>query len=106
MNNATHFLEKLADKLGTTIEYLWGVLIQQATYSAIFSTISLVLIIISSYFMIRSSIKANNNNKFEGKHFIFTSVSIILILLGILCAYDAYIGFINPEYWALKQLIE
>jgi len=46
-------LEKLAQKLGTTSEYLWGVLLKQAPIAAIIELIGILLCVIFGVFIWR-----------------------------------------------------
>ena len=49
----TNILMTLAEKLGTTVEYLWGVLIKQAFIEGIVNTIEVVIVSIILFVIYR-----------------------------------------------------
>ena len=115
MNEQTaKLIQDLADKLGTTAEHLWGLLVRQAPISA---SITLALIIatgVAAYIAIRSAItfskKYEDDNDYEAATAICTVVAGFLGFLFVitLCLEADLVaaGFFNPEYWALKQVLK
>lgn len=107
MNEATtKLIEELASKLGTTTEHLWGVLIKQAPISGTcdVAVLSAWLIIqILGFLWIRTKIK-------EADDKIIPLIACLVATLVWIAAVGSGLhiiiaSFINPEYWALKQLI-
>lgn len=114
MKDYAELLQSLADKFGTTVEHLWGVLIKQAAISASVSLIiscTLVVSAIAIFKFIQKKTKEPENGNAEWREegafiawfvfAIFSLVSFIIIIesLNIITA-----GFLNPEYWALMQI--
>lgn len=115
--NTTQLLEKLADKLGTTSEYLWGVLLSQAPVDAIITTIQIALIAVATMAyskLLSRHIKSaddysSGDDVYFAKSIIFgiTGVLLIFFVFAAFFAIDNVInGFFNPEYWALNQILE
>ena len=115
MEELTGLLEKLAEKLGTTTEYLWGVMINQAPIDAI---VGIVLIVLCAllYIPFIWYIKWMSRNwddivvdDMEITH-VFASViiGIIMIVFTIISICDINniaTAFFNPEYWALNKVL-
>ena len=117
-DQTTKLIETLAAKLGTTAEYLWAVLLKQASISA---TISLVWLFIE-VFLITSFIVIVNNKgralKESGDQWDDLQVIQIIGLIcgsvaalgfGIAALYEIQnivIGYANPEYWALQEILK
>lgn len=120
MNEQTiQLIRELADKLGTTAEHLWGVLIRQAPiYSA--SYITTIFVILGALLWLLRNLKASiakvASDDFDGDPiFIFGVVANAIGIIAILLAFSVNIlpdismifaGFFNPEYWALKQILK
>jgi len=110
----------LAQKLGTTSEYLWFVLIKQATISG-----TIDLIIMSFWLSCIWIVYKFINNKFKEKNgyepssyqyninhserltslVIWSIASTVIILIIGMCLSDTISTFINPEYWALNKIL-
>lgn len=113
------FLEKLAAKLGTTAEYLWSVLIRQAAISATTTLIYLISIILFGvllYRVHRRLSKPSTNS--ENGYSIYEdwewpiSVMVVAALLWVIFSIVVFFsisniinGYFNPEYWALKEIL-
>lgn len=100
-------IEQLAQKFSTTTEHLWGVLINQAAVSA---TISLIWLIIctAGIVIIYNFYKANNRkDDWENfPEFLFgISFGVYVIVVTALTS-NIIIGYLNPEYWALNDLLK
>ena len=120
-DNTQKFLEQLAAKLGTTTEYLWGVLLKQAHISATISLIQTLFVIlfgIALYNVHKRLLKKDDEKarysetayeKYEEGAVIPMIIGLIIfIILCILCfcCIDNIInGYFNPEYWALDKVI-
>lgn len=116
MNKETvDLIKQLADKLGTTAEHLWGVLVKQAPISAgIYLAISLIVIfiIICIWYCFFNRFKiANKNNEYidlEERAMLFFLSCIPTVIAVSFLSYtieNTLAGFFNPEYWALKEIL-
>lgn len=121
MENLNKLLEQLAIKLGTTAQYLWGVLVRQA---AIDATIDLILLVISVIFLFilhklhirfsqKKQINGHNENTYErleGMAILPMVLSAIFILfmffIQLFSIGNIISGYFNPEYWALHKILE
>lgn len=119
-DNATKLLEQLAQKLGTTTEYLWKVLLRQAPISAtiILLQITAVLVFGWTLWKIHKRLmkvqgdERYSENLYEEWHMgaILPMVIGALLFAGMLCwslaaVSDAINGYFNPEYWALREIL-
>ncbi len=109
-------INDLAAKLGTTAEHLWAVLIRQAPISASTDILLLIASGVALWFALRiisrgmKGLEESYNNEgtnmaillFGGVACIVSCILAVnlLLSLGMILA-----GFFNPEYWALKQII-
>lgn len=117
----TQLIEKLAEQLGTTSEYLWGVLISQAPISALKSLILIGLTIVFT-FMVWKIHKGFMRNT-DDEHINYTYYdeyepvahilvgglgvfALIMFGLSIEAGGNAITALLNPEYWALQQILE
>ena len=122
MNEQTVVLiEQLANKLGTTSEYLWGVLIHQAPVDATITLIQIIISIILSIILYKAHIKLSKRkdyggyNKENGYHHYQEIAAIPMFLFGIFVMMLLIIsffnidivinGYFNPEYWALNKVL-
>lgn len=116
MEKLTELLTMLASKLGTTVEYLWTVLIKQATISGIQNIIlSVVVTIPIIIFGVYLRYFIKNKEKIEdgyNEEFYYvglvvgTIISVVCVLVFAECINTAMTAFINPEFWALKEILE
>lgn len=105
-------LEILATKLGTTSEYLWGILLKQAPLSAATNLIQYVFIVVSCIFWIKKvKIFVNKISTKEWEECNWLWIVIVTVILAMFIM-DALFSFpitfyalINPEYWALDQIL-
>jgi hypothetical protein len=120
MNDATiKLIEQLAAKLGTTSEYLWSVLIRQAYISAITDLIYYAVIIITGillwkvhkYFSVERE-KWDDRNFYDHEDMLAVPLMVCTALTwvcvaiaGIVSVGTTISAFINPEYWAIKQIL-
>lgn len=108
MNEQTNqLIEKLAEKLGTTAEHLWAVLVRQAPITAITNIAGIiigVLLILVSALVVRKFTKDDDE---AGLAWIIWGICAVVGILIILDASNTVATcFSNPEYWALKQIIK
>lgn len=117
----TKLIEELATKLGTTAEYLWGVLIKQAFYEASITLVQILCIFLFCLIFYKvhkrlSKIKEYNGYKETGYDYygesaiipmIFGAIILGLMVIIAFFSIDTVInGFFNPEYWALEQVLD
>lgn len=115
-DQTTKLIETLANKLGTTSEYLWGILIRQAPISATIHCIGFFMILLIMLAVYRVHKHAmNDDNKFSyNENGEFIGVPIVISFVICLMVIAAYIvnspkilaGFYNPEYWALNYILD
>ena len=115
MNDKTlSALTALAQKLGTTAEYLWGVLLKQAPLSG-----ALDLAVIAAWgagcvWLVRLVRRKTTGDSPEwddemGRAFGWSGavlVCAIVALVGGESITMALTAILNPEYWALKQILK
>jgi hypothetical protein len=114
----TKLIEQLAQKLGTTAEYLWTVLLKQAPISAATDALYFILVVIGSIVLWKLH-RYLSKKRGEYKHSIYYDqeetviipMGIIAIIWGI-CFIACFFsigniinGFFNPEYWAFKEVL-
>lgn len=119
--NYRNLIETLATKLGTTTDHLWGVLVSQAPISG---TIQLVLCIMiaaaTAWWVVLVKHKTIPPQKTEQTPYPYAewqgetasfsqfcaAVAVLITLAVIAGSADGIVSaLINPEYWALKQLV-
>ena len=105
-------LTALANKLGTTAEYLWEVLVKQAVVAGVVSIALAVLFLVSvvlSFILVKKALRVTTEKLgAEDKVLIwalYTLLSCGPAGLAIGCIGKAVTCFVNPEYWALTKII-
>ena len=107
MNN----LDILAQKLGVATEYLWGVLLKQAPISGavdLFIIIALMVVYVVIYKhreKIHDGFDSDNFLHFMGA-IMFIAIIAIITLLELCSLSYTIAAFINPEYWALHEILQ
>ena len=102
-------IQALAAKLGTTVEYLFGVMTKQAIANAtggiILCSVGLVFAIVLVFVGVKCCTKwdPNWNTPFAGVCFI---LALILTVLGVSNLVENIKGLMNPDYYALKLLFQ
>lgn len=116
MEELTPLLENLAQKLGTTSEYLWGVLLKQAPISAVSQLIQMLITIILGVVLFKLHKKFSEEGKsgrtlYWDKEELLTipmflaGIGFFILALFQVKNFDNIIyGFFNPEYWALNEV--
>lgn len=118
MNEQTmKLIDQLAQKLGTTTEYLWSVLLKQAPISAITDLIFVAFTIFVGFVIYKVHKLLLSEN--DGENSIYYNleeaavvpmifVSIIWAIMFIACLFsigNIINGFFNPEYWAFDKIL-
>jgi len=114
MKELQPLLEKLADKLGTTAEQLWAVLIVQAGIEAqlyeFYLSISYVILGLSLIFFVLNAVFVMFTNRDMDDTFGWSIAGVFCLVVGIISGVINYEGFIvtsnNPEYWALNEILK
>lgn len=113
--NTEQLIRELADKLGTTTEYLWGVLIKQAavySYSNICFILFLGICVYFPFFLTKKLVNKmkNKHNDYEIEMVFGTvvmGVFLIVFIIHVCVTFtDTITGLTNPEYWALQQILK
>jgi hypothetical protein len=121
MNEQTEkLLEQLANKLGTTSEYLWSVLLKQAPIFATVTLLQTLFLFFVGWFLWKVHKKLlskptgqDNADSYYEKYEIGAVFPMMLVTVGwgimmINCFYcfgSIVSGYFNPEYWALKEIL-
>ena len=112
MNEATQkMIEQLAAKLGTTAEHLWGVLCRQAPISAVVGLACdaalLCLVVLAWRKLSRVDVENWDNDLEKGALYGVLAIATAIAVAYALNALPIEIaGLLNPEYWALKQVLK
>lgn len=118
MNELTQLLQQLAEKLGTTTEYLWSVLIQQAPISAATTLLQIIIIVIAGFFLYKLHRKFSKKSEagrsmywdheeaLEAPMIIAAIIWVIFCIILFFHINNMITGFLNPEYWALKEILD
>lgn len=102
-------LDTLADKLGTTAQYLFGLYVKQAHVQVVLTTtygILALVCILAAYFTFIKGLRIDRH-KDGGPWFVGSVVMGILgfILLIAFTCNDLYTPMMNPQYWAFKEIL-
>lgn len=114
-------IEKLAEKLGTTAEYLWSILLKQAKVQMISEIIFIIIVIIFGIILWRTHKWLSTKKKWDGDYeeagysyhkdasgpmVIGAMIFCILFLTALFSIFTIVNCALNPEYWALKKILE
>ena len=113
----TNLLTTLADKLGTTSEYLWGILLSQAPITATIISIQTIFTVVSGTFLwkLHKHFSKETDGRYSiynrgngGLEVLMTMFSTLILIIGIILFFgiaDMLNGYFNPEYWALNKIL-
>ena len=114
-------IESMAAKLGTTAEHLWGALVRQAPISGAVDLVLCVVMVLAVAWWERLVMRKTTRQATEtaGVYkraeredeavLLWASVFLagLIVLLLIVASADGIVAaFLNPEYWALLQLMK
>jgi len=111
----TKLITDLAAKLGTTADHLWGVLVKQApieSFSSIAAYLFTILVIAAVIYYGYRAVKwgmENDDEVKEGGWVLIGAACLALFIWSVCLSLDLgriVSGFLNPEYWALKQILK
>lgn len=120
--NTAKLIEQLAEKLGTTTEYLWSVLIKQAPIEGWIQIFQTIVICLFGWMLHRLHKKFSakivsddrwNNDDMYGKYetnltvpmFLGICVFLFCFLVAFFSLPSLFSALFNPEYWALKEVL-
>ena len=106
---AENALDAIADKLGTGIDHFWPLFIKQQWADGIISIIIFVLIMMFFILLSYISYKNYKNGPNPDTGLILTLALLATALVGLLVVYELRTGILqilNPEYYALKEIME
>ena len=125
MNEETSkLIQQLAAKLGTTAEHLWAVLCCQAPISAAVDSVLCVATVAAAWAAFRlvqrktTPVKTESESGYEREEAewkaesaflawtLWIVLAIVAVALVVTSASGIAAGFVNPEYWALKQILK
>ena len=115
MNDKTlQALTTLAAKLGTTAEYLWAVLVKQAPLSGALDLALIAAWVGVCVWLVRFVRRktAGDQPAWSDEAFVFFAwggvgvVCCLTALIGGLTIGGAVTAIVNPEYWALRQILK
>jgi len=108
----TKLLEALSQKLGTTTEYLWKALVAQAPVNSINNIIESLVWIILGFGLYKLHRRFVKLEVYDDPDIIGP----VMLVLGIVWVVGTMVivgsigetitGFVNPEYWALKEILD
>ena len=114
-------LTALANKLGTTAEYLWGVLLKQAPITGTIDLLMLIAVTAGTVYwchLVYRKTRQSKTNEFErnyaewdGDKAVFGAqtaamaafLTVLLVSRNLTTTLSA---LLNPEYWALMQVLK
>lgn len=115
-NDAVKLINQLAQKLGTTSEYLWGVLLKQAPIDATVTLIQITLVGLFGFILYKTHgrlMKKTGDESLYEKYELMAIIPMILAafvfavlaIVSFVCIGDVVNGYLNPEYWALNRVL-
>jgi hypothetical protein len=121
-NNTLQALTMLANKLGTTAEYLWGVLLRQAPITGAINLVMMTVWVVAVLLLLRwVRIKTRVPPKTEdepypraewdgdGAFFAWAASIVFATMVVVIVGLElpkAVVALVNPEYWALRQILK
>lgn len=116
-------IQKLADKLGTTAEHLYGVLVMQAPISAAIDVITALIMVLLLVFFIKTINRltlrppATDAERYPSAiitdeaaiALMWTGVAIfgiVTMAVSFSSLNSVVTAILNPEYWAISQILK
>lgn len=101
-------LKEIADQMGVAVPYLWDALISQASVYGVFtllvSTMPFFLSGVAIWVFYR--FYKENNDALSFLILIGAGTFVLFAFCGMWLVYDGVTALYNPEYWALKKILE
>lgn len=105
--NTVKLIESLSEKLGTTAEHLWVVLVKQAPISA--TTMAIFYLVFAAItlwtFFLTKKLIAKDSDWFP-MWFLWGFFMLVFIVGFAVDSPSILSGFLNPEYWALNECLD
>ena len=106
-------LTALANKLGTTAEYLWGVLVRQAPITGAIDLAVMIAWVAGCVLLVRFVRRKTGGDKPEwgdefGRALAWFGVVGVCAVVALVVGFEfshAVAAIVNPEYWALRQVL-
>ena len=117
-SNQKEIIEQLANKMGTTSEYLWGILVKQAPIDSTITLVQVIMVYIFGYILYKLHLKFSikegeyklssydKSDSLSGVMWIGFGMFVILAFTSFLCITGIVNGYLNPEYWALDRVLD
>jgi hypothetical protein len=110
MNEHTEVLiRELAAKMGTTVEYLWEVLVRQAYITGsvnIFFALFMLSAVAAALLVAHKMTKKWKDSSDRAMVFlVIITVGLFFSIGATILLYEGIIALANPEYWALMQVL-
>jgi hypothetical protein len=109
MENLSNLLEQLAAKLGVAIDVLWAALLRQAVLAGISNLIFIIATGTTVYLMVKWYRAIQKNRTDEIVYVPFGICAVFIAIMAIYCIDQipmTLAAFFNPEYWALKTILQ
>lgn len=108
--NTLAALQTVAAKLGTTAEHVWAILLSQAPISAALWGINALAFSLAMWLAVRFTIKHYDDRDWEATGPVMGAFAVATLLfcwvLSLLVGLNSAVtALINPEYWALNELL-
>lgn len=113
VNKGFTLLEQIAAKIGVTVEYLWPFMVKEQTVQWLTSIMMFIVCAVLSTFVIKHIDTEALRYNYDGDK--DKTAQIFLVIIGAILAIMTAVGFVdmwvatpgllNPEYHALKDLI-
>jgi hypothetical protein len=106
----TKLIQQLAEKLGTTAEHLWVVLIKQAGIAWKIDLIEIVAMIAIACWAYKFIRKKAAKSEWEDEEIFWANILLVIFcvitLAAVMIGGDSIITAIfNPEFWALNKIL-
>lgn len=98
-------LEKLAEKLGVTAEYLWNILLEQAFIGAVIDSFSVAVVILALCILHRLVKNIEDTDYKIIASIVLGAIGMIFMVFLPIILSSTVNGFVHPEYWALNKLL-
>jgi len=102
-------LNALAEKLGTTTDYIWGILIKEAFFFNGINVVIAIILLSASIFLFKRSSDIYSVSR--SCHTEYTKDICLFIL--VVMSFTSFVvipcsikNMLHPEYWALKEITQ
>lgn len=102
----TELIERLAAKLGTTADHLWGVLLRQAPISSMTSAaiIFVFAAVLFLAFRLAREVREEDSAAFAWIYWVIGVI--VFTICATISAHNIATGLLNPEFWALDYILD